>query len=164
MDKTLVVYFSGNQASSSTKEAAKAIADLTGSELFSIECLTPYAEDHSTVIQEAIRDKDANARPLIKQPLPEIDEVDTLFIGFPNWCGTAPMPVFTFLDSYEKEGKLSGKNIYPFVINDGSGIQNIQKDLSEHYPNAVIHTAQSIQAGDPKSAGIRAVDWIQNHM
>ena len=42
---------------------------------------------------------------------------EVIFLGHPNWWGTMPMPVFTFLEEYD----VSGKTIVPFCTHEGSG-------------------------------------------
>lgn len=94
MKDTLVMYFGGNHpANSTTKRAATSIADLTGADLFEIEPKYPYSTNDDVCVQEALRDLGANARPELARPVPNIEQYSTIILGFPNWCGTAPMPV-----------------------------------------------------------------------
>ena len=125
MNDTLVVYFSGNDPKkSATADAARNLASVTGADLYEIRPQNPYSKDFNTVVQEAQRDKDMDSRPALAGPSIDVKPYRTIILGFPNWCGTAPMPVFSFLDEHMKDGSLIGKRIIPFVINDGSGMQH----------------------------------------
>ena len=79
-------------------------------------------------------EKAANARPEIKGSVENMAEYDTIFVCFPNWCGTAPMCVFTFLEHYD----LSGKKIIPLCTHEGSGLANAPRDLEKSCPGAQV--------------------------
>ena len=101
-------YFSGAHrtiAVGNTEKAARLLAELTGAELFHIEQKVPYSDDYDTCVAEARRDLRANARPELTA-LPESqDDYDEIYLGYPNYCGTMPMAVYTFLEHYDWQGK-----------------------------------------------------------
>lgn len=99
-----------------TEKVARMIADATGAELFKIEQKVPYAADYNTCIDQAKKDLQKNARPELLHNMESIDPYDDIYIGFPNYWGTMPMAVFTFLEQFD----WMGKNIYPFVTHEGS--------------------------------------------
>lgn len=165
MKDTLVVYFSGNDAAKSkTADAARNLASVTGADLYEITLQNPYSKDFATVVKEAQRDKDANARPALAGPSIDVKPYRTLILGFPNWCGTAPMPVFSFLDEHMKDGSLAGTRIIPFVINDGSGMQDSVADLRIHYPELDIEEGEAFENNKLDNASLKAIDWIQELM
>lgn len=105
--KILIAYFSwgGN-----TQHVAEHIASLTGGTLFRIEPEKPYPTDYKTCTEVAKKEKEADARPAIKNKVENWDEYDTVFIGCPVWWWTAPMIINTFTESYS----FKGKTVVPF--------------------------------------------------
>lgn len=106
--KTLVAYFSW---SGNTKEMASYIAEQTGGEVFEIQPATPYPEDYQETGDIAKEERDNNARPEVLNMPENLNDYDTLFIGYPIWWHTAPMVIGTFLENYD----LTGVEVYPFT-------------------------------------------------
>ena len=90
---------------------AQIIADKTGGELFEIVPVTPYPTEYTPCTEVALEERDSNARPEIKNLPENIDEYDTILIGYPIWWHTAPMIIGTFLENYD----LTGIDVYPFT-------------------------------------------------
>ena len=121
-------YFSGAHrtiAVGNTEKAARLLAELTGAELFHIEQKVPYSDDYDTCVAEARRDLRANARPELTALPESLDDYDEIYLGYPNYCGTMPMAVYTFLEHYDWQGK----TIHPFCTNEGSGLSNTEQDI-----------------------------------
>ena len=124
--KVLVAYFSktgeqysvGNITEGNTAIVAKIIANKLNGELFEIKVVNDnYPKGYTELIEYAKKELQANARPEIEGKIENFDEYDTIFIGYPNWWGDMPMPVYTFLESYD----FSDKQIYNFCTHEGSG-------------------------------------------
>ena len=81
----------------------------TGGDLFHIRTASVYPNDYQEVVKIARKEKADNARPALEKDLPSIDDYDVIFLGYPNWCGTMPMALWTFLENHD----FSGKTIYP---------------------------------------------------
>ena len=114
-------YFGGayrRVAQGSTEKVAKTLSELTGGTLLKIEQARPYSEDYQTCIAQAKRDLQANARPEVPNLPDSLDGYDEIYLGYPNYWGTMPMAVYTFLEKYD----LSGKTIRPFCTHEGSGL------------------------------------------
>ena len=121
-------YFSGAHrtiAVGNTEKAARLLAELTGAELFHIEQKVPYSDNYDTCVAEARRDLRANARPELTALPESLDDYDEIYLGYPNYCGTMPMAVYTFLEHYDWQGK----TIHPFCTNEGSGLSNTEQDI-----------------------------------
>ena len=103
--KILVAYFSW---SGNTKDAAQYIAQKLGADEFEIKREKPYPTEYEPCREEA--HAEIGSRPAIVGKVENIEQFDVVFIGLPVWAGTAPMPVFTFLEQYD----FAGKTVIPF--------------------------------------------------
>lgn len=153
--KILVAYFSW---SGNTRVIANQIQELTGGELFEIQTLNSYPEEYQSCTEVAKKEKEADIRPELKIKLPDIKSYDILFIGYPNWWGTAPMAIWTFLESYD----LSGKTVIPFCTHGGGGKQNCFSDLKKHSNKATTKEGFIINGGSVNSARPQVEKWLQN--
>ena len=82
----------------------------------------------------ARQEKADGARPVLERQLDSVAPYDVVFLGYPNWCGTMPMAVWTFLESHDFGGKL----IMPFCTHEGSGWGTSLQDLHDLCPTATI--------------------------
>ena len=167
MAKELIVYFSRkgnnyvngsikNLSVGNTEIAAKMIQEITGAQLFQIEPVTEYDLDYNICIEEAKRDLTANARPKFKNAPNSIDEYDTIYLGYPNYWGTMPMHVWTFLEKYDFEGKI----IKPFCTHEGSGMGRSESDINKLCPGAKVEKGLAIHGGSVGSAKKAIEKWI----
>ena len=140
--KTLIAYYSRNGQNyfggqlkyieiGNTEKVAKMINEVVDSDLFKIEQVVPYSSEYKTCIAQAKDDKENNRHPELKNKLDNIDDYDAIYLGYPNYWGTMPMAVFTFLESYD----FSNKTIYPFCTHEGSGFGSSLSDLRKYCPN-----------------------------
>lgn len=126
MKKTLVVYFS---ASGVTARAAKEVAAAVGADLYEIRPEQPYTASDLDWMDKRSRStlemNDPACRPAIAEPVEQMEQYDTVFVGFPVWWYVEPRIVDTFLESYD----FSGKTLIPFATSGGSGIGKAEKSL-----------------------------------
>ena len=119
MAKKLVAYFS---ASGVTAKMAKALAEVTGADLFEIQPVVPYTNADLDWMNKKSRSSvemsDPASRPEIGNKVPDMDQYDTVFVGFPIWWYVAPTIINTFLESYD----FSGKTVAAFATSGGSGM------------------------------------------
>ena len=119
MSKKLVAYFS---ASGVTRSVAQCLAKEVGADLFEIKPAVPYTDAHldwtNKQSRSSVEMSDPASCPEIAQRLSNMEEYDTVFIGFPIWWYVAPTIMNTFLESYD----FSGKTIVPFATSGGSGL------------------------------------------
>lgn len=168
MGKTLIAYYSRageNYVSGSlrwlergnTLRVAEQIATLTGGDLYEIRQKTPYAEGYNDCIEEARRDKEADARPAIF-PLPEdLAAYDTVYLGYPNYWGTVPMAVCTFLTS----GDFSGKTIRPFYTHEGSGLGTSVRDIRRLCGTANVKEGLAVHGSRIAGAEKTIEGWVK---
>ena len=140
-----------------TEIAAEHIQNAVGGDLFEIETVKPYAVEYRKCCVEAKLEVDTNARPEVKNLPDNITEYDTIFVCYPNWCGTVPKCVLSFLDSYE----LIGKKIIPLCTNEGSGMGNSERDLKNLYPNALWKEGLSVRGHQAVSSEVIIADWAK---
>ncbi|MEG2158515.1 MAG: flavodoxin [Clostridia bacterium] len=124
-----------------TEVIAQMIKSLTNCDLYKIESLEEYPLEYSDCVRVAMKELMSNARPQLKESLTSIEEYDAIILGYPNWCGTIPMPVCTFLTSFD----FSGKTIYPYCTNEGSGMGRSEKNISKLCPNSTIEVGLPIR-------------------
>ncbi len=130
--KTLVAYFS---ASGVTKGVAEQLAQTIGADLHEITPEQPYtAADldwNNKKSRSSVEMADSTSRPAITAKLQNIEQYDTIYVGFPIWWYTAPTIINTFMESYD----FSGKTLIPFATSGGSSITKACDDLKRTYPN-----------------------------
>ena len=152
-------YFGGNLKfieKGNTEIAAEKLQALTKADLFKIEQVKEYSEDYKMCVAEAKEDLQNNARPELKNVITNMDEYDEIYLGYPNYCGTMPQAVFTFLESYD----LSGKKIHPFCTNEGSGLGNSIKDLEKTIPSATLEKGLSIFGSRVNECDSLLKEWL----
>ena len=89
-----------------TEIAAEIIAELTGADTFRIEQIQPYSKNYNECIAQAQADQNRDARPELKKYPEALNNYSVIYLGFPNYWGTMPMAVFTFLEHFDFSGGL----------------------------------------------------------
>ncbi len=167
--KSLIAYFSrkgNNYVGSSivnlpvgnTEVAAKKIQKLTGSDIFQIRTVKSYPEDYTETTNVAQAEKRENARPELTELVDNMDSYDVIYIGYPNWWGTMPMAVFTFLEEYD----FSGKTIVPFCTHEGSGMGSSERDIKRLCQNAKVLSGLAIRGGSVERADKDIASWLKS--
>lgn len=139
-----------------TEVAAGMIQRLTGADLFKIEPIQAYAKDYNECIAQAQEDQRMNARPELKAYPKSINQYDVIYLGFPNYWGTMPMAVFTFLEHFD----FGGKRIRPFCTHEGSGMGSSMKDISRICSGARVETGIAIRGGNAAASGKDIEEWL----
>lgn len=152
--KVLVAYFS---RSGNTRTVANQIKDLTGGDIFEIRVAKPYPTEYRQCTEVAKKEKEADARPALKEKVGDMNVYDVIFVGYPNWWGTAPMAIWTFLESYN----LSGKTVIPFCTHGGGGEQNCFKDFVKHTGKATAKKGFIINGANASSARPQVEKWLR---
>ena len=133
--KKLVAYFS---ASGLTKNVAEALAGVAQADLFEIKPETPYTKAdlnwNDRQSRSSVEMQNPSSRPAIADKVVNMEEYDTIFIGFPIWWYVAPTIINTFLESYD----FSGKTIVPFCTSGGSGLGKTEDVLKAICPDCVL--------------------------
>ena len=155
MSKKLVAYFS---ASGVTKKVAEKISNIINGDLVEIEPVTRYTRAdlnwNDKKSRSSIEMEDKSYRPEIIRHLDNLDDYDTVFVGFPIWWYIAPTIVNTFLESYN----LEGKKVIPFFTSGGSGAGKTNEFLRPSCKGATLTEPKRLNAFDEE--GIK--NWIDN--
>ena len=154
--KILIAYFSwgGN-----TKGVAEEIQQQTGADLFEITMVHPYSSDYNTVLDEAQRDQNAQARPELATHVENMEQYDTIMLGYPNWWASIPMPIASFLEEYD----FSGKTILPFCSHGGGRFGQSLTAIAKLAPNATMGEALSIHYSGGSELSSDVTDWLNSN-
>ena len=135
MSRKLVAYFS---ASGVTAKLAETLSEAIGADLYAIEPEVPYTKADLNWMNKNSRSsvemKDPASRPAIAGKRDNMDEYNTIFVGFPIWWYVAPTIINTFLESYD----FAGKTIIPFATSGGSGMGKTNEKLQPSCPGAQL--------------------------
>lgn len=152
--KVLVVYFSrtkgvygGTLKRGNTARVADFIQEKTKGDSYGVVPKKAYPNDYDQTTKVAQREQDQDARPAIKNALPNVKKYQTIFIGAPIWWGEYPMIVRTFIDNVN----LNGKTVIPFTTAEGSGLGNTAETLKKAYPKAKVRKGFTATGNDVKS-------------
>ena len=156
MAKTLIVFYSHageNYVNGSVRFlnrgnneliVDKIKAALPEADVFRIETVKKYQENYYELIEEAKQELRAKARPELTAEVENMDQYDTVILGYPNWWGIPPMAVFTFLESYD----FTGKKIVPFCSHEGSGLGGSIRQIKMTVPEADITAGVAIHGAE----------------
>lgn len=140
-----------------TQVAAEFLQKLTGAELFKLEPMQEYSKDYNECIAQAQADQRRSARPELKSYPEELAGYDTIYLGYPNYWGTMPMAVFTFLEHFD----FTGKTIFPFCTHEGSGMGNSAADIKRLCPGAQIGKGLALKGGSVNYAEPAIREWLE---
>lgn len=163
--KSLVIYFSragenygvGNIDKGNTEVIAEYIVDITGADLFKVETVKTYSVNYKTCCDEALIQKNNNERPELKKYLENVDDYEVIYIGYPNWWGTMPMPMFSILEKLNFTEKI----IKPFCTHEGSGLGNSESDIKRVCKGAKIMSALAIRGSLVHYEREKVESWIK---
>lgn len=168
MSNTLVVYYSRRGENyvngrivdlsvGNTAVVAEMVQAASGANAFELEPAAPYPSAYDEAIEVARTELRTQARPALAG-LPEgIGGYDIVFVGYPNWWGTAPMPVFTFLEAFD----FSGKTIVPFCTHEGSGMGASARDIARACPGARVLDGLAVRGGGVRGAEKEVRRWVE---
>ena len=168
MAKTLIAFFSRADENyfggamryvkvGNTEIVAGIIRDLIPADTFKIEMKNPYSPVYMTCIEEAKKDLRAKARPELVSMPESIDEYDTVILAYPNYWGTMPMAVYTFLENFD----FSGKTILPLCTNEGSGMGSSEREIKKTCPGAVVKKGLPITGSAAASSKSSVERWLK---
>ena len=155
-------YFGGEMRyieKGNTEIVVEKIAGMIDADVFKIEMETPYAKEYMTCINEAKEHKNKGIRPALKAFPESIDAYDRIILAYPNYWGTYPMAVVTFLEHFD----FSGKTIYPLCTNEGSGMGNSERDLQKSLPKSEIKKGLSLTGSTVSHSDSKIQSWLKGN-
>ena len=151
--KVLVLYFS---QSGNTEAVANIIHNEVGGDIVKLETVQTYPSDYNELVDYAQKEQKQKARPELKTKINNIDQYDTIFLGYPNWWADMPMPLYTFLNEYD----LSGKTIAPFITHGGSGLSGTPDKIKKEEPNATVTDGLAVSGSSAKNSQSTVKNWL----
>lgn len=137
---------------------AEWIQEEVGGDLFSIQVSEPYSSDYDECLDRASQEKAENARPELSTHVENMDDYDTIFLGFPNWWYSVPMPIFSFVEEYD----LSNKTIIPFVTHGTGGLSNTITDLTQVLPESTtVQDPIGVYREDVDEVFPKIQEWLE---
>ena len=167
MAKTLIAFFSRADENyfsgamryvkvGNTEIVVNLMKDMVSADTFKIEMKNPYSPVYMTCIEQAKKDLREKARPELVSCPESIDEYDTIVLAYPNYWGTMPMAVFTFLEAFD----FTGKTILPLCTNEGSGMGASERDIKKCAPGAELKKGLSITGSEAANSGGSIQRWL----
>lgn len=153
-------YFGGRYRSvevGNTEKIAHMIEEATGADLFKIEQKVPYSSNYKLCTDQAMADKQANARPELAKLPDSLDSYDEIYLGYPNYWGDMPMAVYTFLEAFD----WTGKTIHPFCTHEGSGLSGTEENIARICKGADVKSGLAICGSDADHSKDVVLRWLK---
>lgn len=169
MKKRLIAYFSRADENyfqgdlryvevGNTEIVAKKLQAITGADLLPIRMKSPYSPDYKECVEQARRDYETQARPELTGLPENLRDYTVVYLGYPNYCGTVPMPVLTFLESFD----FSGKKIRPFCTHEGGGMGTSETDIMQSGLGAILEMGAAIVGSQAEKCDELLRSWVDS--
>lgn len=142
-----------------TKVTARMLEKMTGGNVFRIKPVNPYPYSYMETIDIAKKEQQQDARPAFQDQVDDMEQYDTIILAYPNWWGTMPQVVMTFLESYD----FKGKTILPLCTNEGSGMGHSEADIKKLCPEAKLQDGLAVIGGQVKQAKPVLEKWMKRN-
>lgn len=139
-----------------TEIVCRIMQGLIDADVFKLEMQEPYSPVYAACIEQAKKDLRANARPALCDCPDSLDVYDTVVLAYPNYWGTVPMAVLTFLERYD----LTGKTILPLCTNEGSGMGSSERDIKTAAPGAAVKKGLSVTGSAAAESRESVRHWL----
>lgn len=143
-----------------TASAAEFIRETTGGDLFEIERLEPYPRTHEELTAEATKEQENNIHPELKAFPENMEQYDTVFLCYPNWWGTLPMPVVSFLEHFDWTGKV----IIPLNTSDGSGAGGSRLRICSLCRGAAVKKVLEVRGYEVNKSKEKIQNWAASQI
>ncbi|MEV4033634.1 flavodoxin [Streptomyces umbrinus] len=142
-----------------TQYVAQLIQEGTGGEVFRIETARELPLDYPVLEDQALKEQEAGARPKLAKLIPNLDDYDTVFVGYPIWWYDLPMPMYTFFEQHD----FAGKTVIPFTTHGGSRLSGTVEKITGLLPDATVsENAFTISRDDMDSADSEVDGWLDS--
>ena len=134
------------------------VQDAAGGDIFAIQTEKNYPADYGETTREGKRELESGKAPTLKGPLPQMENYDVIFLVYPLWWNTLPMPVEGFLKQYDWTGKI----LVPIVTHGGGGtgesLEAVQKATQAKIPENYL----DIYSSDIPAARQKITDYLND--
>ena len=166
--KILVAYFSrtgdnyavGNISKGNTHIVADMIAETTGADTFEIKTVKPYPATYKECTEVAKKELADDARPELATKIDNIKDYDVIFLGYPIWWSDMPMPIYSFMESYD----FNGKTIIPFCTSAGDVLTGKENNIPKYAKGATVLQGLGIEGKraqeKPDSVRPQVQEWL----
>ncbi|MGN1184279.1 MAG: flavodoxin, partial [Oliverpabstia sp.] len=144
------------EVTGNTGVMAHMIAEASGGELFSIRTVEPYPDSYNDTVDAGEAEKNHGIRPELSTHIEDLEQYDTIFVGFPNWWYGMPMVMYSFFDEYD----FSGKTVIPFCTSGGSAFSDAIEEIKDMEPDAIVLDGLHIGGSSVSGAESRVNDWV----
>lgn len=139
--------------------AADFVEQATNGDLFEIKTAEGYPVEYNATTDAAAEEKEQNARPELTSHVENMDDYDTVVLIYPNWWGTIPMAVASFLEEYD----FTGKTVLPLCTNEGSGMGSSENDIAALIPDATLAEGLAVRGGNVDSSQEDINNWLKDN-
>lgn len=134
------------------------IKEAVGGDTFSILTTEYYPTGYRDTTNVAKEEQRDDARPELSNHVENMEDYEIIFLGFPNWWGGLPMPVYTFLEEYD----FAGKTIIPFASHEGSGLGSGASEIAQICPDADVLNGFAVRGSEVGSCEDDIVKWVES--
>ncbi len=150
------IVVSNGEVMGNVEYMASVIQETVGGDLFQIETVQQYPLDHDPLVDQAAEEQDEDARPELATHIENLEQYDTIFLGYPNWWGDMPQALYTFLEEYD----FSGKTIIPFCPHGCSGFSRTESTIAQIQPGATVsENGLTISRNDVADSHDQIAQW-----
>lgn len=136
---------------------AQYIQEEVGGDLFSVQTAELYSQNYRETTNQAKEEQNNDERPELVSHVENVEQYDVVFLGYPNWWGGLPMPMFTFLEEYD----FSGKTIIPFCSHGGSALGSGPSEIQELCPEATLLEGLAVSGSQVEGSQSDIQSWIE---
>lgn len=153
-----IVLDSENNRQGTTQYIAEIISNNLDADLHLIQTTEPYPADYEATVDKNHQDRDDGFIPELQSTVENLEQYDTIFIGYPIWAGTLPPPVAAFLN----QNDLSGKTVIPFCTHAGFGSGSSFERIQDLSPDAAVSEGFAVAAEQALTAEAEMLEWLQH--
>lgn len=140
-----------------TEQIATWISEASGANVFEINTVDAYPGNHDDLVDQAEIELDDDYRPALSSQIENLDDYDTIFIGYPIWFSDLPTPMYTFFE----ETDFSNKTIIPFSTHGGSNFSGTLETIAQLEPEAIIESDNGLAISRSSANSQQTVnDWV----
>lgn len=151
------IIISNGKRSGTTEMVANYIQNAVGGDIHLIETSNPYPVDFDDVRDLNHKEQADGTLPALKKHIENMDQYETVFIGYPVWAITVPQAILSFLKEYD----FNGKKVVPFCTHDGYGAGRSYDAVKNAASGASVLNGLAILASEVLSSESRVENWLK---